>query len=466
MAPRTLLDTSSVKMFTSGLNMLILKFQKAFLNILHSIDRNLVNEQLVEKSSNLENLEMAFDIAEEHFQIPRFLDAADIDVEKPDEKSIMMYVAEIIKVAEARAEQSSAVTGSGNISPEMAKLDNLLLWTSGAEEALKKKHKLRKYTPADYKDYADFQAALTSKKRIMEEIAPACDPEQIRMMEKVFEQIERSTNRWLDGLDKNLPKKYQKVSDALKEAQGELKGFSDWTNREPLDDLSTIEMKVKGHEAAFSDFYKTVENFQKLKKSSSKDGISEEQLAGIAKRLAETENAANARLAWLKFNQSRLKLLSHLAVAQTKLNIWTEPFVDIESVEGNLNDWLHFMEMQNFADKLLAVADEMETNSEAFISAIPPPTVEEQNLATNLAKTKCSEARLIVTEMNAVKDLLTDADSHWNNFLRLQKRLAVSHLKLKAVFNLMLTRWCYQPISLEICLNDHYLMYKRIKSNA
>ena len=122
--------------------MLILKFQKAFLNILHSIDPNLVNEQLVEKSSNLENLEMAFDIAEEHFQIPRFLDAADIDVEKPDEKSIMMYVAEIIKVAEARAEQSSAVTGSSNISPEMAKLDNLLLWTSGAEEALKKKHKL------------------------------------------------------------------------------------------------------------------------------------------------------------------------------------------------------------------------------------------------------------------------------------------------------------------------------------
>ena len=206
-------------------------------------------------------------------------------------------------------------------------------------------------------------------------------------------------------------------------------------------------MKVKGHEAAFSDFYKTVENFQKLKKASSKDGISEEQLAGIEKRLAETENAANARLAWLKFNQSRLKLLSHLAVAQTKLNIWTEPFVDIESVEGNLNDWLHFMEMQNFADKLLAVADEMETNSEAFISAIPPPTVEEQNLATNLAKTKCSEARLIVTEMNAVKDLLTDADSHWNNFLRLQKRLAVSHFKLEVVFNLMLTRWCSKPIT-------------------
>ena len=54
-------------MFTSGLNIFILKFQKAFLNILHSIDPNLVNEQLVEKSSNLENLEMAFDIAEGWF---------------------------------------------------------------------------------------------------------------------------------------------------------------------------------------------------------------------------------------------------------------------------------------------------------------------------------------------------------------------------------------------------------------
>ena len=50
--------------------------------------------------------------------------AVDIDVEKPDEKSIMMYVAEIIKVAEARNEMSSSVDSQSEsvLTPEMQTL--------------------------------------------------------------------------------------------------------------------------------------------------------------------------------------------------------------------------------------------------------------------------------------------------------------------------------------------------------
>ena len=92
----------------------------------------MVNQDQVQKSTNLENLNMAFDLAEENFGIPRFLDAIDIDVDKPDEKSIMMYVAEMIKVAETRTEQASSL--SETVTPEMHLFDNLMLWTSGAEQ--------------------------------------------------------------------------------------------------------------------------------------------------------------------------------------------------------------------------------------------------------------------------------------------------------------------------------------------
>ena len=50
--------------------------------VLHSIDPELVNQDQVQKSTNIENLNMAFDLAEENFGIPRFLDAVDIDVDK------------------------------------------------------------------------------------------------------------------------------------------------------------------------------------------------------------------------------------------------------------------------------------------------------------------------------------------------------------------------------------------------
>ena len=64
----------------------------------------------------------------QHFQVPKFLDAIDIDVEKPDEKSVMMYVAEIIKVAEARSETAGAL---GKIEVHEIMIADLLIKSPG-----------------------------------------------------------------------------------------------------------------------------------------------------------------------------------------------------------------------------------------------------------------------------------------------------------------------------------------------
>ena len=86
-------------------------------------------------------VEEAFKIAEEKFGILQIFDAVDIDIDKPGEKSVMMYVAEIIKVAEAQIGKSGKV--KTDLTDAAIELDRLLTWTAGAEEALKKK-KLRK----------------------------------------------------------------------------------------------------------------------------------------------------------------------------------------------------------------------------------------------------------------------------------------------------------------------------------
>ncbi|CDS37697.1 spectrin nuclear envelope protein [Echinococcus multilocularis] len=69
----------------------------AFNAIVHSIDPRLVDMQEVERGSNRENLHRAFTVAEEKLGIPKILDPEDVDVEKPDEKSIMTYVAQFYK---------------------------------------------------------------------------------------------------------------------------------------------------------------------------------------------------------------------------------------------------------------------------------------------------------------------------------------------------------------------------------
>ena len=77
---------------------------------------------------------------------------------------------------------------------------------------------------------------------------------------------------------------------------------------------------------------------------------------------------------YLRYKETHLRLLAYLAAAQAKLNIWTAPFESLESVESNLNDWIYFMEMQQFDTKLLSIADKMETVTEDYLKYNPKRT--------------------------------------------------------------------------------------------
>lgn len=70
----------------------------AFLALIDSIKQNLINLTEMRKSSktNKQRLDTAFDVAENKLGIARLLDADDVDVDKPEEKSIMTYVAQFL----------------------------------------------------------------------------------------------------------------------------------------------------------------------------------------------------------------------------------------------------------------------------------------------------------------------------------------------------------------------------------
>lgn len=68
----------------------------AFLAIIDAIKANLINLAEMKRKTNRQRLEHAFDVAESELGIARLLDAEDVDVEKPDERSIMTYVAQFL----------------------------------------------------------------------------------------------------------------------------------------------------------------------------------------------------------------------------------------------------------------------------------------------------------------------------------------------------------------------------------
>ena len=66
---------------------------------------------------------------------------------------------------------------------------------------MKKKHKLRKYTPHDFSDYVNFEKDLAGRKEQFCQLAAHADPEQIELLKECFDKIDRSKEKWLDGLD-------------------------------------------------------------------------------------------------------------------------------------------------------------------------------------------------------------------------------------------------------------------------
>lgn len=65
----------------------------AFNALIHSHRPDLVNYETLNPSSSADNLRNAFDVAEKSLGIPKLLDIEDVDKEKPDENSIITYIA-------------------------------------------------------------------------------------------------------------------------------------------------------------------------------------------------------------------------------------------------------------------------------------------------------------------------------------------------------------------------------------
>lgn len=75
----------------------------AFMGLINAIDENLIDIENYRNASNKSRLQTSFNVAETELGIPRLLDPDDVDLPKPDERSVMTYVAQFLhKYPEAK----------------------------------------------------------------------------------------------------------------------------------------------------------------------------------------------------------------------------------------------------------------------------------------------------------------------------------------------------------------------------
>jgi Ca2+-binding EF-hand superfamily protein len=117
----------------------------AWCALIHRHRPELIDYQQCLGQSNAENLEMAFSIAEEHIDIPRLLDVEDVDVPKPDDKSVLTYVMEYFNAFAGDALREAAAKQAAewlNFLRSIFDMQNdyerrareLLAWAAGVEQ--------------------------------------------------------------------------------------------------------------------------------------------------------------------------------------------------------------------------------------------------------------------------------------------------------------------------------------------
>lgn len=88
----------------------------AFCALIHKHRPDLIDYDSLSKENKLENLELAFDVAEKHLGIAKILDPKDIvDLPKPDERSIMTYVAAMYHVFASYGKADAAAKNVANV---------------------------------------------------------------------------------------------------------------------------------------------------------------------------------------------------------------------------------------------------------------------------------------------------------------------------------------------------------------
>merc|ERR1719210_2314009 len=138
--------------------------------LIHSHRPDLIQFNRLNKDDHLGNLKNAFDVAEKHLGIPQLLDAEDIDVSKPDEKSVMTYVASYYHTFSKMKAGATGGKRIGNIVLKMKGVEeeqnnyetfstNLLIWIRDKTELMKRRDfsNTLEGIQSDFKKFKDYR---------------------------------------------------------------------------------------------------------------------------------------------------------------------------------------------------------------------------------------------------------------------------------------------------------------------
>ncbi|KAF5308513.1 hypothetical protein FQR65_LT06178 [Abscondita terminalis] len=316
----------------------------AFLAIIDAIKANLINLADLRKESNRVRLATAFDVAEKDLGISKLLDPEDVDVPKPDEKSIMTYVAQFLhKYPEPKSTGPDAIAA---IQDEFAELMSWLLKKTQYLEHLQQTNSL----PLDYNEYEKFKNEVDEKSVIYNKLKSLIESQGIISITKeswfdisrLWNQLEIQMLYWLWLLDSRLPGDFKYVGEWLAKAE-KLIYTDDIPTTMNEETATIISRKLEEHKTFFADLPNVQARFQQACDTPLAKEVPSAQLRNIDSRLRDIGPKASQRRIRLKFLEHKCCLIAFLQLTETKLKGWTVKYGRVDKVVQLLDQYRNFV---------------------------------------------------------------------------------------------------------------------------
>ncbi|XP_071037774.1 spectrin beta chain [Parasteatoda tepidariorum] len=339
--------------------------------LIHSHRPDLINFNALHSNTHIQNLNNAFDIAQKELGIPRLLDAEDVDTSKPDEKSVITYVASYYHTFARMKSEMKGGKRIANIVSQMMEGDklknnyelftsNLLHWIQmkikdldnrnfpNSLEGIQKELMIFKEyrtieKPPKYKERSEIEALLfsiqTKMKALGQPLYVPPEGQLVHDIERAWDELEKAEHRREVALREELlrQEKLENLAYRFERKSVVREGYLKEMIQVLSDprygsNLSQVEATVKKHEAISADILAREDRFKNLT-TMADELVSENYHSKEKIKIREQEIMQRWAylLELLKKHRSTLTNLSNLMCMLREIDTITVEIKDMES---------------------------------------------------------------------------------------------------------------------------------------
>uniref|UniRef100_A0A3P9C6C0 Calponin-homology (CH) domain-containing protein n=1 Tax=Maylandia zebra TaxID=106582 RepID=A0A3P9C6C0_9CICH len=390
----------------------------AFHSVVHAIRPDLVDMEVVRRRSNRENLEEAFSLAENELGIPRLLDPEDVDVDKPDEKSIMTYVAQFLK--HYPNPHHSETDGQQDEREERKMLRELKVFLDQLERDVLRAQGTEGSLADKYQAFKNFRVQYEMKKK---QTDPLLQPVQKdgklsvdqALVKQAWDRVSTRLLDWHIHLDKSLPGPLGVIGAWLHRAEMALR--EDIPIQHAHEETANVlHRKLEQHKEVLKSLESHRQTFQQIHRDRSVNGVPvpPEQLQDMAERFNFVSTSSHAHLIKLEFWEMKYRLMAFLMLAESKLKSWIIKYGRRDSVELLLQSYLTFVEGHRFFEQYETIFTGLKQAAEVYVKS--DSSIDEAEGVSKFLSDTTAQWKNLALEVRSVRSMLEEVIANWEKY--------------------------------------------------